>query len=210
MKDDWRSPCGCAGSRPLPPRPPVRPEGGRRPAPPGPCDWGGGYLMQRILARGSLHSCRGCYSLCFSCLPEDACGPLCLQDVSVCAPPQWEEAPCRDRRGLPLLVTVPLMAQVQDSAGRRFCLPTALKEELLLRFLCAPGECWRGQPVVQAAVRLAGRRCSFSCDRCEAPLEVFIEGYLVAPCSLRDAEQPCCPRPLPWYPEPICCNPCRD
>lgn len=159
--------------------------------------------MQRIIASGRLHRRRDCVPLCFCGLPSQAQPPFTVVDVCVCAAPQWEDAPCDDRRGMTLQVLLPLRLRVRDGCGRVYAASSEMKENVPLRFDCPPTECWRGQPYVQAAVRLAG--CPGPCDgcRCEVPLEVLVEGYILAPCALGRPER-ACPPPLPWYPEPIC------
>ncbi len=192
--------CGPSRPRPDPPPcpPPQRPDRGCAP-PPCSC---GEYLMQRILASGSVYRRRACYPISLNALPEQAQPPFTILEVTSCYSPCWEEAPCRDRRGLAFLVTVPVTLRVRDRNGCVYTVSTEIQEELRLRCLSPAYECWRGQPVVQAAVRLAGRPCPCDCGRCEVPLEVCIEGYLIAP-SVFGRPEPCCPRPLPWYPEPI-------
>ena len=173
MKDDRRGGCGCGRPAPRPAERPSpccsRPQDRAGCAPPQPC---GEYLMQRILASGRVYRRRACYPVSLNALPEQAQPPFTVLEAASCYAPCWEEAPCRDRWGKTLLVTIPL-------------------------------ECWRGQPMVQAAVRLAGRPCPCDCTRCNVPLEVCIEGYLIAPCAVGRPEPTCCPHPLPWYPEPI-------
>ncbi len=159
--------------------------------------------MQRILASGSLRRRRSCYPLNLNSLPEQAQPPFTVLEAASCGMPCWEEIPGRDRRGVCLLVTVPLSLRVRDGNGCVYCVSTEIQEELLLRYQCPPYESWRGQPMVQAAVRLAGRPCPCDCVRCNVPLEVCIEGYLIAPCTLNRPEQHCCSQPLPWFPEPI-------
>ena len=212
MKDDRRGGCGCGRPvprpeyrpdrnpccpRPEPPRPPERPDC----APPHSC---GEYLMQRILANGRVFRRRACYTVSLNALPEQAQPPFTVLEAVCCCAPCWEEMPCRDRFGKTFLVTVPLTLRVRDGCGQMYTVPAEIQEELRLRCLAPAYECWRGQPVIQAAARLTGRPCPCDCARCDLPLEVCIEGYLIAPCAVGRPEQPCCPRPLPWYPEPIC------
>ncbi|MBR3107706.1 MAG: hypothetical protein IKH30_11105 [Clostridia bacterium] len=206
MKDAHRfRTCGCGrfAARPEPPRPrplpPEKSECGCAPPPPS-C---GEYLMQRILASGRVYRRRTCYPVSLNALPEQARPPFTVLDAASCYAPCWEELPCRDRRGITLLVTVPLTLRVRDGNGCVYTVSTEIQEELRLRCLCPDCERWRGQPIVQASARLAGRPCPCDCVRCEVPLEVSIEGYLVAPCAVGGPEPPCHPRPLPWYPEPI-------
>ena len=206
MKDDHRfRTCGCGRPmpRPEPPRPrplpPENPDCGCAPLP-RPC---GEYLMQRILASGRVYRRRACYPVSLNALPEQAQPPFTVLEAASCYAPCWEEAPCRDRREITLLVTVPLTLRVRDGNGCVYTVSTEIQEELRLRCLCPEYECWRGQPTVQASVRLAGRPCPCDCLRCEVPLEVCVEGYLIAPSVFGRPEPSCCPRPLPWYPEPI-------
>ena len=100
-------------------------------------------------------------------------------------------------------ILVPVTLRVRDGNGCVYTVSTEIQEELRLRCLSPAYECWRGQPMIQASVRLAGRPCPCDCTRCDVPLEVCIEGYLIAPCAVGRPEPSCCPRPLPWYPEPI-------
>lgn len=198
-----RRPCGCGrpSYRPQPPPPlpaPDLPDCHRPPltSPVG-CS---GYLMQRILASGTVHRRRACYPLNLNLLPQQTRMPFTVLNVICCALPTWEEIPYCDRQGLALRVSVPLSVQVRDADGCMYSVSTQIQEELILRFHCPTNECWRGQPMVQAAVRLAGRACTCTDTECEIPLEVFIEGYLVAPCAMGRPESPCPPQ-LPWYPE---------
>ena len=157
--------------------------------------------MQKIIAYGRLHKRRACVSLCLSGLPDQANTPFTLLDVSVAAPPAWEEMPGKAGRGMALRVRIPLCVHVRDACGCIWAASSALTEEIPLRFECPPAECWRGQPYVQAAVRLSGRPCPCDGCACDAPLEVLAEGFILAPCTLGPA--PACPPPLPWYPQPI-------
>lgn len=212
MKDD-RRPGGCGCGRPMP-RPDRTPCGSRpRPSENHPCDYAptpgpcGEYLMQRILASGRLARRRACYPVSLNSLPEQAQPPFTILEAVSCYAPCWEEAPCRDRWGVTLLVTVPLTLRVRDGNGCVYTVSTEIQEELRLRCLCSASECWRGQPMIQAAVRLAGRPCPCDSLQCDVALEVYIEGYLIAPCAVGHPEHNCNTRPLPWYPEPIdpCC-----
>ncbi len=193
----------CGGVRlPARPGPPGRPEPDEdRFLQPGLPRCPGGYLMQRILASGCLHRRRQCYPLCLRGLPEPLCPPLTVADAFVCAAPQWEETCCRDHTGLDFLVTVPLLLRLRDGAGRVSSAQSWLQENLRLCPRTPQRECWRGQVFVQAAVRLAGRaECREEC--CSVPLEVLIEGYLLAPCALNPCPDRNCPPPRPWYPQP--------
>ncbi|MBR4539574.1 MAG: hypothetical protein IKO52_12140 [Clostridia bacterium] len=199
MKNPLRpSPCGCR--RPPPPR--EEEPWGRMP-PPAPPTWGG-YLMQRVFAAGTLRR-RVCHSLCLEALPQQAQAPFTVTDAALCGPPRWEEAPCRNPRGMLLQVSIPVQFQVRDAQGCTYCLTDEIEENLPLRVQCAPDSCWRGQPYVQAAVRLAGRANPCGCDcRCEVPLDVLIEGYILAPCVMgRPDAPPPCPPGRPWYPQPM-------
>ena len=204
MKDDRRGGCGCGRPAPRPAERPSpccsRPQDRADCAPPQPC---GEYLMQRILASGRVYRRRACYSISLNALPEQAQLPFTVLEAASCYAPCWEEAPCRDRWGKTLLVTIPLTLRVRDGNGCVYTVSTEIQEELRLRCLSPAYECWRGQPMVQAAVRLAGRPCPCDCTRCDVPLEVCIEGYLITPCAVGRPEPTCCPHPLPWYPEPI-------
>ena len=160
--------------------------------------------MQRILAAGRLHRRRGCYALCLEQLPQQAQPPYTVLDVCVCAPPQWQETPCGRPQSLPLQVRVPLTVRLRDACGQVYTVSSAIEDELILRYECPPSDCWRGQPFVQASVRLAGRACP--CEAgcpCDTPLEVIMEGYILAPCALNRPDRPACPPALPWYPQPI-------
>ena len=199
MKNPLRpSPCGCR--RP----PPPRDEGPCRAAPDRP-PWPacGGYLMQRVFAAGTVRR-RICHPLCLNGLPSQAQGPFAVTDVFVCGAPQWEEVPGCRGRGLPLRVAVPLQFQVRDDCGCFYCLTDSIEENLTLRAQCPPDHCWRGQPFVQAAARLAGRACC-ACGSgcCEVPLEIMIEGYILAPCVMGGSEASPCPPGRPWYPQPV-------
>ena len=213
MRDDHRAGgCGCGRPAPRPvdrpgrpsccphPEPPCPPPPERPDCMPRPC---GEYLMQRIIASGRIYRRRACYPVSLNALPEQAQPPFTVLEAVSCYAPCWEEAPCRDRRGMTLLVTVPLTLRVRDGNGCVYTVSTEIQEELRLRSLSPACEYWRGQPMVQASVRLAGRPCPCDCTRCDVPLEVCIEGYLITPCAVGRPEPSCCPRPLPWYPEPI-------
>ena len=156
-----RRPCGCGrpSYRPQPPPPlpaPDLPDCHRPPltSPVG-CS---GYLMQRILASGTVHRRRACYPLNLNLLPQQTRMPFTVLNVICCALPTWEEIPYCDRQGLALRVSVPLSVQVRDADGCMYSVSTQIQEELILRFHCPTNECWRGQPMVQAAVRLAGKK----------------------------------------------------
>ena len=202
MKNPLRpSPCGCR--RPPPPRPHWEedpcPSAQERPPLPA-C---GGYLMQRIFAAGTLRR-RVCHSLCLDGLPCQAQAPFTVTDACLCGPPRWEEAPCRDARSLLLRVTIPVQFQVRDDCGRVYCLTDEIEENLSMRVHCPPDSRWRGQPFVQAAARMAGRASPCGCGcRCEVPLEILIEGYILAPCVMGRPDRPECPPSRPWYPQPM-------
>jgi len=199
MKNPLRpAPCGCR--RPPPPR---EEEPWGRVPPPGPPAWGG-YLMQRVFAAGTLRR-RVCHSLCLEGLPESAQPLFTVIDACLCGPPRWEEAPCRDPRGLLLRVSIPVQFQVRDARGCTYCLTDEIEENLPLRVNCPPDNCWRGQPFVQAAVRMAGRVSPCGCGcRCDVPLDVVIEGYILVPCVMgRPDAPPPCPPSKPWYPQPM-------
>ncbi len=161
MKKPLRpSPCGCR--RPPPPRPDREEDfcGCARPQPfPSFC---GGYLMQRVFAAGTLRR-RICHSLCLDGLPAQAQAPFSVTDASLCGQPRWEETPCSDPRSLRLRVFMPLLFRVRDGCGCDYCLTDELEVNLSLRASCPPDHCWRGQPFVQAAVRLAGRATPCGC-----------------------------------------------
>lgn len=201
------SSCGCGHSqRDYRPRPePYTPP----PLPPkpamgiNPC---GGYLMQRVIAFGRLYRRRECYPICLNCLPPQAEPPYTLIAACVCGQIRWEECPLRDRRGMSLHVTIPLQVRVRDAQGCMYAVNTEIEEELTLRYTCPPSECWRGTPYVQAAVRLAGRACPCGSAQCEAPLEVSLEGYMLATCMINPPMTPQCPPDRPWYPPPIGCS----
>ena len=194
------SPCGCGPARPNPPvRPPQEDSCNR---PPVPCR--GGYLMQRIFASGRLHRRQGCYALCLDQLPCSAQPPFTVLEVCSCGMPQWEELPCRNRQTLLLQVQIPLQVRLRDGCGQTYMVSSSIVEELPLRYECPSNDCWRGQPYVQASVRLAcrPRPCEANCP-CDTPLEVLIEGYILAPCIMGCPDRPACPPSLPWYPQPM-------
>ena len=202
------APCGCGSRVPPEKRPPLPcredpprcpPERPVCPVPPA-C---GGYLMQRIIASGRLHRRRACVPVSLAALPEQDAPPYTVMEVCVCAPPRWEEIPSRRCDSLLLRVTVPLNVRVRDGCGNLYCVSSDITEELCLRCDCPPAECWRGQPYVQAAVRLAGRACPCECECCEIPLEIFMEGYILCPSTWGQEHRPACPPSRPWYPEPI-------
>lgn len=182
MKDDFRrpgGPCGCPP--PAPPRP------------------SGAFLMQRILGKGQLHKRRSCYSLCLCAYKESDC--LQLLDAAVSGNPRWEELPCHERGAVLLQVTIPLLLRIRDANGCIFTSESSLDEELRIRLSCREEEAWRGQIFVQGAVRLSG--CARIQDGCfHAPLEVFLEGFILSPCAVGPSCPPPCPEPKPWYPQP--------
>ena len=202
-----RRPCG--GDRP-PCRPPspCRPDHPDIP-PPRPCPpqalpcRPGGYLMQHVLASGSLHRRQGCYPLCLRSLPDQACPPYTPEDAAVCAAPQWEEADCCGRQGLTLCVTVPLLLRLRDARGCLYSVQTFLQDTLRLLPRGPAADCWRGQVFVQAAARLAGRNSIGCGGACQVPLEVILQGFVLAPCVLDPCAAPPCPPQKPWYPPPI-------
>ena len=157
--------------------------------------------MQRILACGKLHRPRQCYSLCLDHLPAPARPPFTVVDAAVSAAPCWTEMPCCQRGALRLEVTVPLTLRVRDGCGRFYTASATLEDELRLRLSCPENECWRGQIFVQAAVRLCGNCCPCDPGCCEAPLEVMLEGYVLAPCAMGVPAPSCRPEPRPWYPQ---------
>lgn len=188
MKEKYPCPCGGYSPSPAPwDRPPSPPPSG--------------FLMQRILGSGQMHCRRKCYQLCLSCLPDTGCRPLALADVQIGGAPIWEEAPCHEKNAVLLRVTLPLSLFLRDGT----CLhraEAAIEETLTLRFQCSPCQCWRGQITVQAAARLCGQGCVRENGCAEAPLEVEMHAYLIAPCSVGASPQPCCPQQKPWYPQP--------
>ena len=155
--------------------------------------------MQRILASGCVHRRRQCYPLRLNGLPEPGCGPVSVVDAAVCAPSKWEESFCRD--ALDFLVTVPLILQVRQENGCVCGVQSCIQEQLRLCPKASAWECWRGQMFVQAAIRLAG--CTACRENpCSVPLEVLIEGYILAPSVLDACAAPACPPSKPWYPQP--------
>ena len=159
--------------------------------------------MQRVLASGRVYRRRACYPVSLNALPEQAQPPFTILEAVSRCPPCWEDSSCRDRHGMTLLVTVLLTLRIRDGNGCVYTVSTEIQEELRLRCLCSAYECWRGQPMIQASARLAGRPCPCDGLCCDVPLEVCIEGYLISPCTVGRPEASCRPRPLPWYPEPI-------
>lgn len=161
------------------------------------------FLLPKILASGKMHRHRQCYPLCLSCLPREAAPPFTVADAIVCGQPVWQEIPCHERGGILLSVTLPLSLSLRDANGCPLNASSSIEEKLRLRFSCRENECWRGQIYVQGAVRLCG--CgSISCDGCgDVPLEVMLEGYILAPCQIGSpACPPPCPEGRPWYPQP--------
>ena len=205
--NEWfrRPPCGCKQrpDRPFRPAPPPeRPSCPDVPCDPTPC-LPGCFLMQRILASGRLHRRRQCYPLCLGDLPSDARPPFTVLDVAACAFPQWEECPDSGRQGFLFRVTVPLSVRLRDGCGRTYVIQSFLEERLCLRAEGPAAPCWRGQCFVQAAVRLAGRPCPCDDSPCSVPLEVLLEGYSLAPCTVGRSDRPICPPARPWYPQPM-------
>ncbi len=199
MKNPMRpSPCGCR--RPPPPRPPWPEEPCRGMPECPPFSDCGGFLMQRVMAAGVLRR-RLSHCLCLNGLPRQARAPFAVTGVSAGGSPQWEEAPCPGGRSPQLRVSVPVQFFVRDGCGCDYCLTDSIEEKLTLRAPCPPNSCWQGQPFAQASMRLAGRaRCSDGC--CEVPLEIMIEGYLLAPCVMGRPDLSLCPPGRPWYPQP--------
>ena len=158
--------------------------------------------MQRILGCGKLHRRRQCYSLCLDGLSCQAQPPLSVIDAAVCGAPQWEEVPCQERGVVLLRVTVPLTLRLRDACGCFFTAESSLEEQLRIRLSCQECECWRGQIFVQAAARLCANACPCEQNCCDTSLELLLEGFILAPCSVGAPCPPACPDNRPWYPQP--------
>ena len=159
--------------------------------------------MQRILASGRMHRRRACYPLCLCDLPDEARPPFTVTEVNVCGVPAWEEAPGSRPGACRLRVTAPLAVRLRDGCGRAYVISSPLEEALCLSAREPAGLCWRGQAFVQCAVRLAGRPCPCDGSPCQVPLEVLMEGYILAPCTLGHPDAAPCPPSRPWYPQPM-------
>lgn len=214
MKNHYRPvPCGCIPRPKRPAPPPIDPcrnqEEALCPHPgPYPPEGCGSFLMQRILAYGRVHCRHQCCRVSLSSLPSQAMLPVTVLDASVCGQPRWENDCCADFRGARLKITIPLSLRLRDGQGCIYTISSEILETLPLRLYCPQKECWRGQTCVQAAVRLSGRPVTCGCDCCQVPLEILLEGYILAPCTLGRPAVPC-PPALPLYPEPII-NPYAD
>lgn len=178
----------------------------RRPMPPEMPECGSGYLMQRILAGGQRVFRPAELCLCPNQLPCAAQAPFTVLEAGVIGCPQWQEIPCRRRDALALLVNVRIALRLRDACGACFSVETGAEEELLLRCRCPVQDCWRGQIVVQAAVRpYRSRGCRCRGDE-RIPVEMLLEGFLLSPCTVNCPGQPACPDQRPLYPEPPCCG----
>ena len=187
MKD--RLPCGC--QRPRPPCDCIP-----NAAPPA----HGCFLMQKILGSAKIHHRRKCYPVKWNCPPVS--GTLTLTEVSLCGSPSWEEIPCHERNVRLLHIRIPIILHFRDSCGCMHQSSSEIEEQLLLPLCCQPCDAWRGQMLIQAAVRLCGSICIQPDCFCEVPLELILCAYLVAPCACGTPASPPCPPPKPWYPQP--------
>lgn len=175
------------------------------------------FLMQKILGCGRLHLRQRHYTLCLSGLPCQAKPPFSLLAAAVCGTPGFEEAPCHERNALRLIVTLPLSLRLRDCDGNIFSAAATIEEAVTLRLQCPCAESWRGQIVVQGAVRAVhscgcrggcgcgeGSGCNACAPTLEATLETVIDAFLIAPAAMGAPCAPPCPEPRPWYPEPPC------
>jgi len=169
------------------------------------CYPGGGFLAQRILARGSVYYPRKCCCLALRALSKSICMPFTILEVWASGCPCWEEAGCPGGRDSILKVTIPLTVRLRDARGNCFLTSSQIEEPLRLRPLVSVCDCQRGQPFVQSSVRLADHCSVCDDDRCSVPLEIRIEGYQIVSVPVYAPGQQPCPRPLSWYPEPVLC-----
>lgn len=163
------------------------------------------YLIDRVVGFGSCHERCVCEAICLTRIPRAAVPPYTLQSVSACAQtPVIEEAPCCARRGLELLVTVPLDLVFTDANGNRFESTATLTRTVCVRLDCAAAECWRYRFTARACVRLIRRAVSDANNCFRAQLELLIEAYVTMACPVGGRPEPECAfddRPL--YPPPI-------
>ena len=166
------------------------------------------FLMQKILGCGRLHLRQRHYTLCLSGLPCQAKPPFSLLAAAVCGTPGFVEAPCHERNALRLIVTLPLSLRLRDCDGNIFSAAAAIEEAVTLRLQCPCAESWRGQIVVQGAVRAVnscgcrggcgcgeGGGCNACAPTLEATLETVIDAFLIAPAAMG---APCAPPCSPW------------
>ena len=160
------------------------------------------FFLPKILGSGRLHQRRKCYAIQSASTPCQWAEAQTLQRVSVCGAPAWEEISCHERGAKLLRVMIPLFLEFRDSSGCLHQASGVIEETLRLRLSCPAGDAWRGQPLIQAAVRLCAPVCVPNNACLEAPLELILCAYLLSPCATGCPDTPPCPSPKPWYPQP--------
>lgn len=136
-----------------------------------------GCLVPRIISAGRTFQRRIIQTLCIDDLPDCAESPLTLVGVSVCGQASWEQlSECRNSL---LRVTIPVVVQVQDCAGRCRSGHSTVTLTIPLCMRCPAQDFWRGQLFVAPCIRLA-TPVTENEDGCfDAPLEVQADVYLV-------------------------------
>ncbi len=145
-----------------------------------PCTCGGitsGCLVPRIISTGRTFQRRITQTLCIDDLPDCAESPLTLVGVTVCGQATWEQiSECRQTL---LRVTVPVVVQIRDCAGRCRSGHSTVMLTIPMCMNCPPQDFWRGQLFVAPCIRLAAPVTEDEDGCFDAPLEVQAEVFLV-------------------------------
>ena len=141
-------------------------------------DWNNAVtLTPRYVAIGRTFQRRITQTLCVNDLPECAESPLTLVAVTVCGQASWEQiSECRQQL---LRVTVPVVLQIRDCAGRCRTGHAAVTLTIPLCANCPAQELWRGQLYVAPCIRLAAPVTENEDGCFDATLEVQAEVYHV-------------------------------
>lgn len=142
----------------------------------GGCTGASGFLVPRYQSIGRTFQRRITQTLCIDDIPDCAETPLTLVGVSVSGQATWEQlTDCRQ----PLLrVTVPVVVQIRDCAGR--CRTGHATVTLTIPLCgCANQDLWRGQLHVAPCIRLAAPVTENEDGCFDATLEVQAEVFLV-------------------------------
>lgn len=137
----------------------------------------GGCLVPRIISTGRTFQRRITQTLCVDDLPDCAESPLTLVSVTVSGQASWEQiSECRQTL---LRVTVPVVVQVRDCAGRCRTGHSTVTLTIPLCMNCPAQDFWRGQLFVAPCIRLAAPVTEDEDGCFDAPLEVQAEVFLV-------------------------------
>lgn len=136
----------------------------------------GGCLVPRIISTGRTFQRRITQTLCVDDIPDCAESPLTLVSVTVSGQASWEQiSECRQTL---LRVTVPVVVQIRDCAGR--CRTGHSTVTLTIPLCnCSSQDFWRGQLFVAPCIRLAAPVTEDENGCFDAPLEVQAEVFLV-------------------------------